>query len=77
MSSLKEEWMESQQEQVDREHAKKLGLTYDEFCEMDLHSIDDSDNNGTLVFQFTKESPAHLLKKIGADEMGAVRVSAI
>jgi hypothetical protein len=75
MGSLKDEMMDREQERIDKQYAKALNITYDEYLLLDLHGVDDSDNNGTLLLRFEESSSPEVLKKIGADNTRSVRIN--
>jgi len=76
MSSGSERLIEMKQEKDDRRLAKKLGITYDEFLQLD-HEIDTVESNDGLVYnyilKFGDEAPKKILNKvIGIDEQNQV-----
>lgn len=76
MSSGSERMIEIQQEQAEKELAKKLGITYDELLELD-HEIDTEESNEGLVYnyiiKFRDDAPREILDKIhGIDDHDTV-----
>ncbi len=67
MGSMKEEWMDAQEEQRDKRLAKIVGISYDELMQLKHELHEETDNDGNviaLVVSFCKDSPKHILAKI-------------
>lgn len=76
MSSGSERMIEMQQENDDRNLAKKLGITYDELLQLD-HQIDTEESNDGHVYnyilKFSNDAPKEILDKIiGIDDQRQV-----
>lgn len=73
MGSFKERAMEEQYEQYHSEIAKKIGITYDEYQELETH-IDDSDGTGTYLV-ILPSSPKNIVDKIkGLDHLNRYKL---
>ncbi len=68
MGSMKEEWMQRQEDERNEKLARLLGITYDELqqtvWELDDNTSDDGLINGLLVKFDENNSPPEILKKI-------------
>lgn len=67
MGSMKEEWMDAQEEQRDKKLAKIVGISYDELMQLQHELYEETDNDGNviaLVLSFCKDSQKHILAKI-------------
>lgn len=69
---------EMQEEEANRTIASELGITYEEFCELD-YDIDSNESSDGLVYDyvltFSDDSSEEILKKIsGLDSNNSVRI---
>jgi hypothetical protein len=67
MGSLKEEWMDAQEELRDKKLGKILGISYNELMQLEHEPEEDTDNDGNiiaLVVYFGEKSQKHILAKV-------------
>lgn len=67
MSSGSDRIIEIQQEQFNRQIAKKLGITYDEFLELEYEINTEESEDGFIynyILEFNENSPKEILEKI-------------